>query len=165
MDQSGPMRKLAIVLSKGALDEVLPGLMMANGARMSGIDTHVFLMAYGLYTGMRDFQARMSVATVGNAARRLPGPKGLRLPGWLGIVPGLSALATHKLKATMEQHDIPPVDEFVQMIRDSGGHFYACKASVDMFGLQKEDFVPQVERIITMSEFYDLAAGGQLVFV
>jgi peroxiredoxin family protein len=40
----------------------------------------------------------------------------------------------------------------------SGVRLYACKASVDMFGLEMEDFVPQVEEIISVGEFYEKAA-------
>ena len=47
----------------------------------------------------------------------------------------------------MEKLDIPPIPEFVEMIADSGAGIYACKASVDMFGLSEEDFVPQVEEM------------------
>jgi len=50
------------------------------------------------------------------------------------------------------------------MIADSGAGLYACKASVDMFGLTLEDFVPQVRDIITVGEFYGLAGGGQIIF-
>ena len=50
------------------------------------------------------------------------------------------------------------------MIADSGAGVYACKASVDMFHLTKDDFIPQVHDIITVGEFYGLAAGGQIIF-
>jgi peroxiredoxin family protein len=50
------------------------------------------------------------------------------------------------------------------MIADTGAGLYACKASVDMFGLTSEDFVSQVKDIITVGDFYDLAAGGQIIF-
>jgi peroxiredoxin family protein len=33
-----------------------------------------------------------------------------------------------------------------------------------MFGLTKEDFVPQVEDVITVGDFYGIAAGGEIVF-
>jgi peroxiredoxin family protein len=52
----------------------------------------------------------------------------------------------------------------VELITDSGAHLYACRASVDMFDLSMEDFVPQVDAIITVGEFYEHAAGGQIVF-
>jgi len=41
---------------------------------------------------------------------------------------------------------------------------WACKATVDMFGLTKEDFVDQVEDVITVGDFYALAAGGEIIF-
>ena len=64
----------------------------------------------------------------------------------------------------MDELDIPPIHEFVEMISDTGCGMYACKASVDMFDLTKDDFVEQVDDIITVGDFYDLAAGGQIIF-
>ena len=64
----------------------------------------------------------------------------------------------------MEQLDIPGIGEFTEMIADTGAGLYACKASVDMFGLSKDDFVPQVKDIITVGEFYELAADGEIIF-
>jgi peroxiredoxin family protein len=64
----------------------------------------------------------------------------------------------------MERIDIPPIPEFIELIADSGVQLYACKASVDMFGLTIEDFVPQVEDIISVGEFYEKSAGGQIIF-
>ena len=61
------------------------------------------------------------------------------------------------------------VIEFLQKyhaekIHDAGGKLYACKASVDMFDLKQEDFCDQVEKVLTVGEFYGLAAGGQIIF-
>jgi peroxiredoxin family protein len=64
----------------------------------------------------------------------------------------------------MEKLDIPPIPEFIEMISDSDAGLYACKASVDLFGLTRDDFIPQVTDIITVGEFYGLAAGGQIIF-
>ena len=41
---------------------------------------------------------------------------------------------------------------------------YACLASVDLFGLTKDDFVEQVEDVITVGDFYSKAAGGEIIF-
>jgi peroxiredoxin family protein len=60
--------------------------------------------------------------------------------------------------------DIPPVPEFIQMIADSGAKLYACKASVDMFGLDRDDFIEELEGVITVGEFYQMAGGGQIIF-
>ncbi len=82
----------------------------------------------------------------------------------LGALPGMSALATRMMAKQMEKLDIPPIGEFLELISDSGAGLYACKATVDMFGLTKDSFVPQVDDVITVGEFYEKAAGGQIVF-
>lgn len=76
----------------------------------------------------------------------------------------MSALVTKQMMKSMEKLDIPPIPEFLEMIADSGGHLYACKASVEMFDLTMDDFIPQVESIISVGEFYQMAAGGQIIF-
>ena len=68
------------------------------------------------------------------------------------------------MQRKMEQLDIPSIPEFIELIADSGAGMYACKASVDLFGLEKNDFIPQVQDIITVGEFYEKAAGGQMLF-
>ena len=57
----------------------------------------------------------------------------------------------------MEQLDIAPIGEFVELIHDSGGGIYACRTSVEMFALEEDDFVPRLDGIVTGGEFYDEA--------
>ena len=150
------IEKVAIVVSKGSLEGVYPALIMANGARMEGIEADLFFTFFGLDAIRRDRNAKLRVATVGNP--------GMHIPTWIGAIPGFSALATRMMARQMEKTDIPPVPEFVELVADSGVRLYACKATVDMFGLTIDDFVPQVEEIISVGEFYEKAAGGQIVF-
>jgi len=150
------IEKVAIVISKGSLEGIYPGLIMANGARMDGIEADLFFTFFGLDAIRKDRYAKIKVATVGNP--------GLHMPTWLGALPGFSALATKMMQRQMEKIDMPPIPEFIELVHDSGVHLYACKASVDMFGLTMDDFVPQVEDIISVGEFYDKAAGGQIIF-
>jgi peroxiredoxin family protein len=150
------IEKVSIIVSKGSLEGVYPGLIMANGARMEGIDATVFFTFFGLDAIRRDRYEHIKVATVGNP--------GMHMPTMVGGLPGMSALATHMMRSQMEKLDIPPVPEFLKLISDSGAGIYACKASVDMFKLTGGDFVPQVDGIITVGEFYELAAGGQIIF-
>jgi peroxiredoxin family protein len=155
---SGPamIEKVSIIVSKGSLEGIYPALIMANGARMEGIEANLFFTFFGLDAINKAKHEQVKVATVGNPA--------LHLATWVGGVPGVSTLVTHRLAQEMEKLDIPPIPEFVEMIADSGAGLYACKASVDLFGLGEEDFVPQVKGVITVGEFYELAAGGQIVF-
>jgi peroxiredoxin family protein len=150
------IEKVAIVVSHGSLEGIYPGLIMANGARMEGIEAHLFFTFFGLDAIRKDRHEHIKVATVGNP--------GMHMASLIGVLPGMSWVATKMMSRQMEKLDIPPIPEFVELISDSGGKLWACKASVDMFGLTKDSFVPQVEDVITVGDFYELAAGGQIIF-
>jgi peroxiredoxin family protein len=150
------IEKVSIVISKGSLEGIYPGLIMANGARMEGIEADLFFTFFGLDAIRKDRYEKIKVATVGNP--------GMHMATWLGAIPGFSALATRMMKRQMEKIDIPPIPEFIELVADSGVRLYACKATVDMFALTMEDFVPQVENIISVGEFYEKAGGGQIIF-
>ncbi|MGB5874315.1 MAG: DsrE/DsrF/DrsH-like family protein [Bacteroidota bacterium] len=151
-----PIEKVSIVVSKGSLEGVYPGLIMANGARMEGMDASLFFTFFGLDAIINKRMDHLKVATVGNPA--------MHIPTVVGAIPGMSAFATSKMMKEMEKLDIPPVREFLEMIHDAGGELYACKATVDMFHLSMNDFCPQVDGIISVGEFYEKAAGGQIIF-
>lgn len=156
------IEKVSIIISRGSLEGVYPGLIMANGARMEGIEATVFFTFFGLDAIIDKRMDSISVATVGNSAMRMPG--GLKMPTLLGALPGMSAFATHMMKKEMDKIDIPPVREFIEMISDAGGELYACKATVDMFHLTKDDFCPQMNEIITVGDFYEKSAGASIIF-
>jgi peroxiredoxin family protein len=148
--------KVSIVISKGGLDGIYPGLIMANGARMEGIEANLFFTFFGLDAIIKKRMGKIKIATVGNP--------GMHMPSLLGVLPGFSAMATSMMKKTMDKLDIPPIPEFIEMVADAGCKLYACKATVDMFKLKKEDFCPQVHSIINVGAFYDMAAGGHIIF-
>jgi len=155
-EQANTIERVAIIISKGSLEGIYPGLIMANGARMEGIEANIFFTFFGLDAIRNDRQARIKVATVGNP--------GMHIPTVIGALPGISALATKTMQRQLEQLDIPPIPEFIELVSDSGAELYACKASADMYKLTQDDFVDQVDEILTVGEFYALADGGQIIF-
>ena len=154
--KSESINKVSIIISKGSLEGVYPGLIMANGARMEGIEANLFFTFFGIEAIMKKRMNKLKVATVGNPA--------MHIPSLLGMIPGMSAFATSKMKKEMDKLDIPPVGEFIEMIADTGAKLYACKATVDMFGLTMDDFCEQTDSIINVGKFYETAAGGQIIF-
>jgi len=150
------INKVSIIISHGSLEGIYPGLIMANGARMEGMEANLFFTFFGLDAIHTKKQKHIKVATVGNP--------GLHIPTWLGGLPGMSAMVTWRMKAAIESLDIPPVAEFLELISDSGASLFACKATVDMFKMTMKDFVPQVNGIITVGEFYEMAQGGEIIF-
>jgi peroxiredoxin family protein len=151
-----PIEKVSIIVSHGSLEGVYPALIMANGARMEGIEAQLFFTFFGMDAIINKRMDSLKVATTGNPA--------MHMPTVVGAIPGMSAFATMMMKKEMEKLDIPPVREFLKMIHDSGGEIYACKASVDMFHLKKNDFCEEVDEVISVGEFYEKSAGAQIIF-
>jgi peroxiredoxin family protein len=150
------IEKVSIIISKGSLEEIYPGLIMANGARAEGIEVNLFFTFFGLDAIHKDRHDHIKVATVGNP--------GLHIPTWAGGLPGVSALVTKKMEHDIEELDFPGIVEFVEMISDTGAGLYACLASVDLFGIKRDELIEQVDNIITVGEFYEMAGGGQIIF-
>ena len=153
-----------IICAKASIEDVYAALVMANGAVMEGIEAKVFFTFFGLDAITKKQMKKLHTGTVGNPALRMPG--GLPFPTILGMLPGVEAGVSAMMKSQMEKLDIPPVDEFLELITAGGGEIYACKLAVEMFGLKKEDFSEQVKDIITIGQFYELAAGEgtQIIF-
>ena len=62
------------------------------------------------------------------------------LPGWTATVPSLRCSA-------------------------SGCRLYGCELAMKMFGRTDDDLLPQVERVITATEFYEVTVGHHIVFI
>ncbi|MCP5559564.1 MAG: DsrE/DsrF/DrsH-like family protein [Verrucomicrobiaceae bacterium] len=165
MSDTQPVKKVCIIVSKGSLDGVYPALIMANGARMEGIEASLFFTFFGLNALNKTTLDHLKVATVGNPALNmampmLGMPMTMPFPTWMGALPGVSAFATSLMNKEMEKLDIPPVQEFLELISDSGGKIYACKLAMDMFKLKKEDLWDRVDDVLTVGQFYEDAAGA-----
>ena len=150
-------RKLAIICSKGSLDMAYPGLIMANAALGEGVETHLFFTFWGFEMINKKTMGDLKFTMLGNPATHMP--------QGLGGLPGMTAMATSKLKKSIADVDVPEVPEFLDQIVASGGHLWACRMSADMNHLTKEDLYDEVEDIINASEFIEMIEGAQLLFI
>lgn len=160
-----PVKKISIIVSRGSLDGIYPALIMANGARMEGIEASLFFTFFGLNGLAKKTMDHAQVATVGNSALNMAMPMlGLPItmpfPTWMGALPGVSAFATGLMNKEMARLDVPPLREFLEMISDSGGKIYACKLAMDMFKIKPEDLWERVDGVLTVGQFYEGAAGA-----
>ena len=148
----------------GTIEDVYATLVMANGAVMEGIEAKVFFTFFGLDAITKKQMKKLHTATVGNPAMRMPG--GLAFPTFLGMIPGVEAGVSAMMRSQMDKLDIPPVDEFLEMITAGGGEIYACKLAMDMFKLDKSDLHEEVSAILTVGEFYAMCGGEgtQIIF-
>jgi peroxiredoxin family protein len=159
-----PLKKVCIICAKGSIEDVYAALVMTNGAVMEGIEAKLFFTFFGLDAITKSQMAKLHTSTVGNPAMRMPG--GIPFPSVLGMLPGVEAGVSSMMKKQMEKLDIPPVDEFMDMITAGGGEIFACKLAADMFGVKKEDLSEHVKDIITVGQFYEMCGGEgtQIIF-
>ncbi|MBN1925183.1 MAG: DsrE/DsrF/DrsH-like family protein [Prolixibacteraceae bacterium] len=164
MTMEKPLKKVCIICAKGTIEDVYATLVLANGAVMEGIEAKVFFTFFGLDAITKKQYKKLHTATVGNPAMRMPG--GLPFPSILGILPGVEAGVSAMMKSQMDKLDIPPVDEFFEMIVAGGGEIYACKLAMDMFKLTKDDLIDEVNSVLTVGDFYGLCGGEntQIIF-
>src|SRR6202158_4784181 len=95
------IEKVSIIVSKGSLDGIYPGLIMANGARAEGIEANMFFTFFGLDAIHKTRHEHIKIATVGNP--------GLHLSTWPRGVPGMSYVMTHYLASMNEKIEIPHI--------------------------------------------------------
>lgn len=152
--ENGRMRKIMLILSKATIDNVYACFILANGARMEGIEAEIFFTFFGLEAIQKEKLEHLHVATVGNPA--------MHIPTMLGGLPGMEALATKMMKNEMEKLDIPPVGEFLEILSASGVKLWACKLAMEMFHLDQDDLIEEVDGILTVGDFYDKASGDHV---
>jgi len=145
------VKKMMLILSKANLDNVYACFILANGARMEGIESEIFFTFFGLESIQKDKLEHLHVATVGNP--------GMHIPTMLGGLPGMEAVATKMMKSKMEKLDIPPVGEFLEMLTASGTKLWACKLAMDMFDIKESDLIEDLDGVLTVGDFYARAEG------
>lgn len=156
---STKVKKMLFILSKATIENAYAAFVMANGARMEGIESEIFFTFFGLEAIQKKKLDHLRVATVGNPA--------MHIPTMLGGLPGVEALATKMMKNEMEKLDMPPIGEFLEILSDSGCKLWGCKLAVDMFHLKREDLIDELDDIITIGDFYSRADqdGCHLLFI
>jgi peroxiredoxin family protein len=150
-------RRVAIICSKSSLDMAYPGLIMANAARMMGMDAMIFFTFWGLDIVTKSKVDHLHAEMLGNPSSPMP-------HAVMGL-PGMEALATMMMKKKIENLDIPDIPELLEILDDAGAEMYSCQLAMEMFDLEQEDLVPQVKESLTAMDFWEKAEGAQVVFI
>ena len=156
-DEKDTDRTLAIICSKGSLDMAYPGLILGNAALGEGVDVHMFFTFWGFDIITKGRMEHLKFSPVGNPAAHMPAA--------LAPLPGMTKMATHMMNKSLEELDIPPVPEFLELLKASGAKIWACRLSADMNHLDESDLFDGLDGIINASDFIELTEGAQLLFI
>jgi peroxiredoxin family protein len=151
-----PRRKrLALVASKGTLDQAYPPLILASTAVSLGWEAGIYFTFYGLDILHKERFEHLKVASLANPS----GP--IQLPNILGAVPGATAAATKVMKKWMSNARMPTVPEFLDMTRELGVQFFACATTMGVMGVEESDLIEGAD-IAGAAAFLDYAADADV---
>jgi peroxiredoxin family protein len=153
--ESTKQRRIALVASKGTLDQAYPPLILATTAASLGWEAGVYFTFYGLDIIHNDRLESLKVASLANPA----GP--IQLPNLLGAMPGATAAATKMMKKWMTDARMPSVPEFIEMAQGIGVRFFACSTTMGVMGVEEDDLIKGCE-IAGAAAFLDFAADADV---
>jgi peroxiredoxin family protein len=149
--QANQTPKLSILVSKGTLDWAYPAFILSSTAAALDWEVSVFFTFYGLALLKKEINP--DISALGNPAMpmKMPfGPNWFRDIEWnmpnliMANVPGFEKVATGLMKQTLKQNGVAAIGDLREACVESGVELIACQMTVDVFGWEKEDFMPGI---------------------
>jgi peroxiredoxin family protein len=137
-------KRLALIASHGSLDAAYPPLILATAAVAMDMDAAIFFTFYGLEILKKGNADRLQVAPIANPA--MPQPvKGISVPNILGVLPGMTAVATGMMNGWMKKAKVAKLSELLDMAVEMNVRLIGCQMTMDVMGVKKEDLIDAVE--------------------
>ena len=149
--------RLLIILSKGTMDMVYPALMIATTGATMGREVHMFFTFWGLNAINKKTVGSLKVAPVGNP--------GMPMPNILGVIPGMTAMATRMMNGRIAKAKVPSIPDMLKMAKDLGVKLHACSTTMEVMNVPKEAFIDEVDDVVGAATMLTLGEGGQIVFI
>jgi peroxiredoxin family protein len=147
-------KKLLVVCSKGTIDMAYPPFFLATTAASMDWETHLYFTFWGMDIITKKKSGNLKLPPVGNPS--------LPMPNIIGMLPGMTAMATKMIKSKMKKTNMPSIEEMIKTAKDLGVKFHACTPTMQMSGVTKEDLIPEVDDIIGVATFLDLAQDADV---
>lgn len=156
-DRTQQDSKLLVILSKGTLDMVYPAFMIATTGATMGKEVHMFFTFWGMNALNSKTVSSLKVAPVGNP--------GMPMPNILGMIPGMTAMATRMMRGKIAKAKMPPIPEMIKTAKELGVKIHACSSTLEVMGITKEMLIPEVDDIVGAATMLELGEGGQIIFI
>jgi len=151
--------RMLIILSKGTMDMVYPALMIATTAATMGKEVHMFFTFWGLNAVSKKSVGSLKIAPVGNPAMPMP------VPNILGMIPGMTAMATRMMNGKVKKAKVPSVPEMFKMAKDLGVKLHACSTTMELMGTPKDALIDEIDDVVGAATMVSLGEGGQIIFI
>lgn len=144
---------MVIIVSKGTLDMAYPPLILATTAAAMDIDVDLYFTFWGLNLLTKKGVDSAKLPPVGNP--------GLGMPNILGLLPGMTDLATSMMKKRIKKY-WPTVREMLMQAKEAGVKIHACSPTMGLMNIGQEDLIPEVDDIIGASTYLDIALDADI---
>jgi peroxiredoxin family protein len=131
--------RMAIVASKGSMDMAYMPLILASTAGAMEMEAAIFFTFYGLQIIHKENNKHLKVPPLANPAMPMP------VPNIIGVLPGMTAMATMMMKSWMAKEKVPSIPELLDICKEGGVKLLGCQMSMDVMGIKKEQLVDGVE--------------------
>jgi len=160
---------MAIIATKGTLDWAYPPFILASTSAALGWDTSIFFTFYGLLLLKKKIAAEVS--GLGNPAMPMKMPFG---PQWfqdfewpmpnliMAGIPGFEKVATGLMKKTFKNKGVATVAELRELCLEADVKMIACQMTVDVFGFNRDEFIPQVTDYVGATYFLPVAKDSDI---
>jgi peroxiredoxin family protein len=155
---------MSIIATKGTLDWAYPPFILASTAAALGWQVDMFFTFYGLLLLKKDIDAEVS--PLGNPAMpmKMPfGPKWFQDYEWpmpnllMAGVPGFEKVATGLMKKTFSNKGVASIEELRSLCLEADVNMIACQMTVDVFGFETGEFIPEVTDYVGATSFMPVA--------
>jgi peroxiredoxin family protein len=155
---------MSLIATKGTLDWAYPPFILASTAAALGWEVSMFFTFYGLLLLKKDLDAHVS--PLGNPAMpmKMPfGPKWFQDMQWplpnllMAGIPGFEKLATGLMKKTFRNKGVAAVAELRSLCIEADVKMIACQMTVDVFGFENNEFIPEVTDFVGATSFLPVA--------
>ncbi|MDF1612131.1 MAG: DsrE/DsrF/DrsH-like family protein [Stygiobacter sp.] len=155
-------KKISIVLFSGDFDKAIAAFTIASGAAAVNYDVNIFFTFWGLNVikkiKHRNATGKGLLARVFNYL--MGGFKNLPLSrlNFAGLSPKL-------MTNLMRKRNVATLEELINAAIQLNVNLYACEMSINILGLEKDDFIPEVREILGVAKFLNLSEGGEILFI
>jgi len=152
-------QKLNILMFSCEYDKALTALILANSAADIDMESAIFFSFWGLLI-LRNpdkgtLEDKNQYEKIFNKITP-EGPKEIPLSKM-----NFSGFGKKMLKKMMSDNDAPSLLDFMKMAQENGVSFFACKLSLEVMGLNKEELTPEPE-IMTAQDYLKNAASSRI---
>jgi peroxiredoxin family protein len=160
-------KRLALISTRGTLDWAYPPFILATAGAAMGWEVAIFFTFYGLPLLKHKLDAKVS--PLGNPAMPMSLPFGpqavqdmdLPIPTALMSIPGFNNVATGMMKQLFSNKGVASIEQLRDMSVDLDVRLIACQMTMEVFGFEKDDFIPETE-VAGAGAFLDFAADSDV---